>query len=42
MKNSPKINKKKSFKKAMKLGKNKTPLGMQIQKFSVSGKGIGA
>jgi hypothetical protein len=34
--------KKKSFKKAMKLGKNKTPLGMKIQKFAASGKGLGA
>lgn len=36
------IKKKKSFKKAMGLGKNKTPMGMKIQKFSASGKGIGA
>lgn len=37
-----KTNKKKTFKKLLKLKGNKTPAGMQIQKFSASGKGIGA
>lgn len=35
-------NTKNKFKRKMGLGKNKTPLGMKIQKFAASGKGLGA
>jgi hypothetical protein len=42
MKQSIRTNVKKSFKRKMGLGKIKTPLGMKIQKFAASGKGLGA